>query len=396
MKVLVYYNELEFAPIGGPKGYLYGLQNGLKKVNSEDVEIIFLHDENVQKPRPLVNFGKKTNNFFLRKIASLFHIYYHHKSLMCIMNSQKEPSVNIDEFDAIHFHETKNLYQCRDRLRNYKGIVILTSHSPQPLSNELIEEANGLELLMYGKEYKSLIEMDRYAFENADIILFPCVGADDAYVHQWSEYEKIREKRKERYRYLVTGTTPAQVKTNKKDIRNKLGIPQDAFVVSYVGRHNKIKGYDRLKRIGRQFLERHENAYFVVAGREQPLMGLRHPRWIEIGWTDEAHSYVNASDVFLLPNRETYFDLVTLEVLSIGTYLLISDTGGNRYFKKFKDAGISFFENEQDALEELERNYEMTVDERMKMREHNMQLYNKNFTTEIFAKNYVKFYKSLK
>lgn len=395
MRVLVYGNELEFAPVGGPKGYLYGLQNGLKMVDSEDVEIKFLHDENIYKPNALVRYGKNTNNFLAKKIASLFHIYYHHRRLMRIMNSYIEPSVNLDEFDAIHFHATRDFYQCRNSLKSYKGIVILTSHSPQPLSNELIEEASKLELLLFGKEYQSLIEMDRYAFEHANIILFPCEGADEAYCHQWSEYEKIRAQRKERYRYLVTGTTPAQVKTNEIDIRKKLGIPQDAFVVSYVGRHNKIKGYDRLKLIGKQFLEKHENAYFVVAGREQPLTGLCHPRWIEIGWTNEAHSYVNASDVFILPNKETYFDLVTLEVLSTGTCLLISDTGGNRYFKKFKDVGISFFKDEKEALKELESNYNMPESERQRIKKNNINLYNRNFTTEIFAKNYVEFYKSL-
>ncbi|MEZ3486157.1 MAG: glycosyltransferase family 4 protein [Lachnospiraceae bacterium] len=395
MKILVYGNELEFAPVGGPKGYLYGLYNGLKMVDSSDVEISFLHNKDIYKPSALVSYGKNTNNFFAKKIASLFRIYYHHRRLMRIMNSYIEPSVNLDEFDAIHFHATRDFYQCRDKLKNYKGIVILTSHSPQPLSNELIEEASKLELFLFGKEYKSLIEMDRYAFENADIILFPCEGADEAYCHQWSEYEKIKAQRKERYRYLVTGTAPAQVKTDEIDVRKKLGIPQDAFVVSYVGRHNKIKGYDRLKQIGKQFLEKHENAYFVVCGKEQPLTGLRHPRWIEIGWTNEAHSYVNASDVFILPNKETYFDLVTLEVLSTGTYLLISDTGGNRYFKKFNDVGISFFNDEKEALEVLECNYGMSECERQKMKNNNIQLYSRNFTTEIFAKSYVEFYKSL-
>ena len=42
-------------------------------------------------------------------------------------------------------------------------------------------------------------------------------------------------------------------KVNREDFRKKYGIPDNAFVISYAGRHNEIKGYADLKRLGELF-----------------------------------------------------------------------------------------------------------------------------------------------
>ena len=43
-------------------------------------------------------------------------------------------------------------------------------------------------------------------------------------------------------------------------------------------------------------------------------------------WTNDPHSLINASDMFILPNKETYFDLIMLEVLSMGKIVLATNT----------------------------------------------------------------------
>ncbi len=72
--------------------------------------------------------------------------------------------------------------------------------------------------------------------------------------------------------------------------------------------------------------------------------------WIEVGWTDDTYSYVNASDLFILPNRETYFDLALLETMSLGRSALISRTGGNKIFEGMEDRGIYTFGSEDEAV----------------------------------------------
>lgn len=42
-------------------------------------------------------------------------------------------------------------------------------------------------------------------------------------------------------------------------------------MISYVGRHNEIKGYDALKEIGKHLLDANDSAYVFIAGTEGPL-----------------------------------------------------------------------------------------------------------------------------
>lgn len=395
MKILIYHSESYLAPIGGPSGYLFGLMSAVNKLNEENISICLLPASSTGAKENVRQQSKKIKSKVLKSFLGLYRSYKTAKSIACILYRTKKPPVDLNQYDVVHFHSTRDFYLVRDYLKEFRGKTVITSHSPQPLSHEIAESLSPFWKFVYGKKLEVLIEMDRYVFENADYILFPCEEADEPYIHEWPEYAHIKDKRRSVYRYVPTGSNPAKVLTDRKSVRSNLGIPEDAFVISYVGRHNKIKGYDRLKEIGEAFLSKHSDAYIVVAGREEPIRRLNHPHWIEIGWTNEPHSYVNASDVFILPNRETYFDLVMLEVMSIGKISLISNTGGNKYFHKFPDAGILYFDSVSDAVEKLEVIYKMSKDKIAKQEEINRKIFSENFTTDIFARNYVELYKSL-
>ena len=138
-------------------------------------------------------------------------------------------------------------------------------------------------------------------------------------------------EKKKKHRYMPTGIVGCKAKVNREDFRKKYGIPDNAFVISYAGRHNEIKGYADLKKLGEKLLA-DKNVYFLIAGKEEPMTGLKNDHWIEVGWTNDPHSLIAASDVFVLPNHETYFDLILLEVLSLGVPVVMSRTGGNKYF----------------------------------------------------------------
>lgn len=391
MKVLIYYNINNLAPIGGPSGYLYGLKQSLKELNDTDIVIDFLqgNKSNNKIKKNLVNHK------VLTKLLKVYRSINKIKTINKILTRQEVANLDLNQYDIIHFHTTKDYYCLRSELEKYKGKIVLTSHSPQPLSEEYIDSLTKIESIFIGKKIKNLIKMDEFAFENADYIFFPCEFADEPYIHAWRTYQLIKDKRINNYRYILTGTKRATIETSRDKIRKQYNIPEEAFVISYVGRHNKIKGYDRLKLIASEVLQRYPDSYFLVAGREEPLKGLNHPRWIEVGFTNEPHSFVNASDLFVLPNRETYFDLVMLEVLSIGKYSLISNTGGNKFFHKYSDVGIEFFDTEEEAISKIENIYRMKKETKQKKEEMNKRIFEENFTTEIFARNYIELMKTI-
>lgn len=387
-KVLIYMKEEDLKPVGGPRGYLYNLKKGLDKLNQKQVEFIKnksirsrYHDIYDKLPRTL-------KQYYREKIKILSY-----KKLLD--ETPNRSSYHLEEYEMIHFHSTTDIYKVKDTLKNYRGKVLLTSHTPKPNYLEIYEDGiTERERKKYGKYYEKLKAVDEYAFNRADYIIFPCEEAEEPYYNEWKEYKKIKEKNKKKYRYILSGTQRCKANICREEIRKKYNIPEDAFVISYVGRHNEVKGYDLLKEIGKEILN-YENVYILIAGNEGPLYAIKNKKWIEVGWTNDPHSVIASSDLFVLPNKETYFDLILLEVLSLGIPVLISQTGGNKYFNKFQSKGIKYFNNKEQAIEKIKKIVNMDKEELKKIGKSNEKIFEENFTCEIFAKNYIKLINSL-
>ena len=387
MKTLIYLEESKLAPKGGPYAVGYYIQQELLRQNQKDVE--FIKDSNV----PLV--PRKVSTNFMRFVQNCWRIYNRYKRFKRLFSGKGIPKVDINQYDVIHFHKTIDMLECRSALNHFKGKVILTSHSPVPLSKEFYDEY----LLPFERKYmksfySKLITMDEYAFQRADFIHFPCEEAEDLYLNNWSEYKAIKQKRKEHYRYIPTGIPSAMPKRSRDEVRKELNMPKEDFCISYVGRHNAVKGYDKLKEMGENLLS-DEHTWFTIAGREEPLHGLPNKRWIEIGWTNDAHSYIAASDVFVLPNKETYFDIVMLEVLSLGKIVVASRTGGNKYFERIKPNGVFLYDTIDEAVVILKKIKSMDSSERARLGNLNKEMYERYFTDKVFVENYLKFIQSL-
>lgn len=387
MKTLIYLEDSKLAPKGGPYAVGYYIQQELIRQNRLDVD--FIKDSSDSRS------AVKITNKFMQFVQNCFRIINRYKRFKKLFRGEGVAKVDLSQYDIVHFHKTIDMLECKRSLENFKGKVILTSHSPVPLSKEFYDEY----LLTFERKimkgfYSQLIKMDEFAFQRADYILFPCEEAEDPYLNNWQEYATIRQQRKACYKYIPTGIPAAKPKRERSEVRKELGIPEDDFCISYVGRHNAVKGYDNLKEIGDKMLA-DKHVWITVAGREEPLHGLDNEKWIEIGWTNDAHSYIAASDVFVLPNKETYFDIVMLEVLSLGKIVVASRTGGNKYFEKFKPNGVFLYDTIEEAESYLKRIQSMSMSERQKLGDLNKKMYNENFTDKVFVERYYQFLKSI-
>lgn len=379
-KLLIYYPEKELKPKGGPAGYLYNLKAGIdewKEKNQLDIDISFYNnmpssiENNAQLrkriPKRILEFRRALNDAtFLKKRFPIDKTMF--------------------EYDMIHFQSAEKMYLCRDFLSQYQGKVILTSHCPCGIYKERIDKLNPVDYKLMKKQIDKLEELDRYAFERADYIIFPCEDAEEPYFNTWPNYPMVRNG--EKYRYMPTGIARCRAKIEREEYRKKYGIPEEAFVVAYVGRHNEIKGFGDLKMIGEAVLS-DPNTYFLIGGKEEPIKGLNHKRWIEVGWTTDPYSLVAAADVFVLPNQETYFDLVLLEVLSLGIPVVLSDTGGNKYFKKYGKAGLKYFRTIEDGVSAINEFKNMPSEERQLAGKELLDLCESEFSVREFAKRYI-------
>lgn len=385
--VLIYMNQNLLTPTGGPSGYNFVLKQELDKTGDKHIHFLDLPVSALNKYN---HVGRELKGTWFGDFLKLFKDFYKYFKILYI---KQKPPIDLTQYDAVHFHTSIAMYQVRESLKDYKGKVIFTSHAPSVLYKELISALTEWEQKHMNWFYGSLEHCDEYAFNRADYIIFPCEGAEEPYSHTWDKYDEIKTRRASSFRYLLTGTNKRTAKMSREEVCKKFKIPNDAFIISYAGRHNKLKGYDLLKDIGEKVLSENPNAYFLVAGVEDPIKGIDHERWIEVGWTNDPHSLIAASDVFVLPNRETYFDLIMLEVLSLGTIVVASNTGGNKHFKNNK--GVLLYDDINNAIQRLNEVYCMDKDSRRQIGLENENLFDNFYSSETFATNYVNLIKSL-
>lgn len=356
MKILIWDYPINLKNSGGPAGYLYNIAEYLK-TSGEVHEIVFLKDLLGIPNNPLTNHLKYAKQLALVnkidkfKIWDVVNTFRKSKVWSRVYNPELFKHIDFNQFDIIHFHVSYHVLASREALKEYKGIKVLTTHAPQPLSEEFCTFPalyNRLNIRLF----KRLRVKELEAWQSINYLMFPVPQATEVYFRD-TNLKNFILKNPDKLCYC-----PSALKSTIEDgygfkIQEKLGIPKDAFVLTYIGRHNVIKGYDQLLKLGEKLLDEYPNLYVVVAGNQQPLSGLKHKRWIELGWINYGQQLMNQSDAFILPNKETYFDLVALEVLRAGTPIILSETGGNRYFKTLPNESTKgmFFYDYSNPLE---------------------------------------------
>lgn len=393
MKVLIWKKEKDLSNCGGDTGYLWNLNFFLKKENIKEIEFI---DEKFVKRDLIKRLEKRKNeikNFFVSSLVEK----QKNELVYSLKRDMKINKEYLNKFNFIHFHSSKELYKNLENLKNINPKIILQSHSPELQSMENLEKEIGLKNLEKDSEFiETYKEYDYKSFKRADYIIFPCEEAMEPYLKDKKMKEILDEKR-EKINFIPTGLIEKYEIKNDEYFYKKHNIPKDATVISYIGRHNKIKGYDLLVKVGEKILKKYKDIYFVIAGKENnDIPKPSNSRWIECGWTNEGLKIMRNSDLFILPNRETYFDLIFLELLSQNTTILCSYTGGNKYFEKYKSNKIKFFEGENtdDLIKKIDELYPLL--KKLKKEEDNLKIFKENFTIDEFGKNYLKLLKNLK
>lgn len=377
MRVLIYWPEIDLKPTGGPSGYLCNIKEHL--LGDEDIDFSFLQAES------FFNTNASGIPSSLRRLLSAM------KWASFYGNCKELKIEHIDSYDAIHFHRTIDLYRCKTELEGYKGKVVLTSHTPSASFVEIVSGIAPVYRTIFKRGLELLKKVDEFAFDRADILIFPCESALEPYAHTWPNFDEVYRRNASKFCYIPTGIKPCSLNKTPNEIRKKYSIPEDAFVLAYVGRHNIVKGYDSLVRAGRAILDRFSDVYVLVAGKEEPIKGLEDPRWIEVGWINTPHDLIGASDAFVLPNKETYFDLILLEVLSLGKPVILTNTGGNKYFKQFETNDLFYYGKEEELISQLDALVNRrNRDKKLLVSENNKQIFFENFTADIFFEQYKK------
>lgn len=372
---------------GGPSGYIANLKSAIQQ-SPNPGEIVFVTATDLTSTL-------KRRRFLGHVLCSLIMFPTIRRRLRNYITSKQRIFYRIlDKYDfkTITTHSVEDTIFIRQYIkhRNLKTILLQMSHSPQPPSQEIYEYAIASGDVEAKNKYEEAKKLEYDAFTAADMFIFPSPESVECYEKPLKYFNKLIKTRP--IQYVRTGCQP--LKTDKKctEIREQYGI-KTPFVITYIGRHNKIKGYDILQQIAKRVLKIRDDVTFLIGGRSQNIKPLNHPRWIELGQINPA-DVLAATDLFILPNRQTYFDLILLEVLSTGTPVIASKTGGNKTV--YKDTSIiTLYDDVQDCVEKIISFLDNPTCTKNSQSNKIKSAWQKNYSPQCFANNYFRMIKGV-
>lgn len=345
MKRVLIWDNFELKNTGGPSGYLYNLHKYLE--DNPESSICFLSDVAKQEcievesaPFRIFDEGGSICDKVMRVLKKGY--YY---AVGEWTEKMKHYDFDINRFDFVHIHRVPDVVPFLKAYPEYVGKVILTSHCPSAYVDERIISPwiRCLRPIALHNECKN--------YKSADVLLFPCYDAREPYEKN-KQIKRVFRKQEDKFEYAPSAIMDYVPRVNAEELYKNIGVPDNSFIVTFFGRHNEVKGYDILKSVGMRLMDKYPNLVFVCGGIG-PVSAPKHPRWIELGFVSNVADYLSGSDLYIVPNRDTYFDLSVLEILRSGTRVLLSNNGGNKYFKSVPSelsSGIDFFEIDDDSL----------------------------------------------
>ncbi|MCA8883464.1 MAG: glycosyltransferase family 4 protein [Rhodobacteraceae bacterium] len=293
---------------------------------------------------------------------------------------------------SLHAHTATDMVGA---LQHYSGqgpqrpLLIYTSHSPESWGKEVADQWRVRlpdQRDACARLERALRAIEAKAFRGSDVWIFPCAEALDAYLETVPEFHVWMQDRD--IRFMPTGTLPLQTTLDPDAAKSAFGLT-GATVVSFIGRHVPVKGYDLFRDAMMRLLHRHPGLVVLVAGAADGIAPPDHPRWIELGWFDRPGDVLMASDLFVLPNRRTYYDLVLLEALSVGVPVLATDTGGNRAVHALDPASLMLAAPDAEALEIRIEEAITNPDRRGGLSRAATAAYARHHSAEVFAQRYI-------
>jgi glycosyltransferase involved in cell wall biosynthesis len=127
----------------------------------------------------------------------------------------------------------------------------------------------------------------------------------------------------------------------KYEIRKSLGIREEAFVVTYTGRLVDYKGLPLLLRVWREVHAGYGESHLLLVGSggldmhncENALRDFVSEHGLDdcvsfVGSVDNVQTYLQASDVFVLPTEREAFGISLIEAMACGIPVIASRVGG--------------------------------------------------------------------
>jgi glycosyltransferase involved in cell wall biosynthesis len=183
----------------------------------------------------------------------------------------------------------------------------------------------------------------------------------------------------------------------KSIARKKLGLPEDAFVISFRSTpYSPYKGNEYIE----SALENIPNEMPVIiltfdrVGDLKKIRG-RFPL-LEIGWTDDSAliaTALSASDVFLMPSLAEAFGVMAIESMACGTPIIVSE--GTSLPDVVGDAGLVISQKDSAALTKAIMDLMNDEELRLRLGKNGVKRVLENYTLEKYTQSHITLYQEI-
>ncbi|WP_227498926.1 glycosyltransferase family 4 protein [Marinobacter sp. ELB17] len=215
-------------------------------------------------------------------------------------------------------------------------------------------------------------------------------------------YEFIPRKK---IQVIYNGISPLNrnaLETQK--VRDRLGIPQDAFVVGTVSRLDPVKNQSMMLRAFKEFFEHCPGSYLLMVGdgpdkekliRLSADLGISE-RTIFTGFINNPVNELSAIDVFLLSSLTEGTSMTLLEAMSLGIPSVVTDVGGNPEIVNHNVTGLVTKSNEKSEFASAITEIYKCRNKRKEISIAALEQFHDKFTRKKFVSDYLSIYHSVR
>ncbi len=129
---------------------------------------------------------------------------------------------------------------------------------------------------------------------------------------------------------------PSDTTPNKAELKKKLRIPQDSFIIITIAALEKNKGYESLIEAAKLVIEKNNNIYFIALGSgkhenelKQKVEALHiRENFLFMGFQTDVNLFLKISDLFVLPSKQEGLGSSILDAQAAGLPVIATHTGG--------------------------------------------------------------------
>jgi glycosyltransferase involved in cell wall biosynthesis len=370
---------------GGSSGYIANLRQGLIDTAAEAngaPPIIVEHPERESWMKSTMEITAKTLEQHTSWFSKIDEIELSPRQLEKLLAGNTK---------SVHVHTVTDALMSIQSLRAHgmQSIpIFFTNHSPEAFSKEFSDlwRERGFDAAKVDELQSAVRAVELRAFELSDAWIFPSIESMEGYHETLPGFTELSKKKDTRF--ILTGAVGLKSNLDRYQARAEFGL-LGKRVLAFIGRHNTVKGYNFLQSACMRLLTQDPDLIVLVAGKPEPFSPPIHPRWIELGWHPNPEHVLTAADLLVLPNERTFFDLVLLEALSLGTPIVASASGGNRTAKFINYDGMLLYR--RGSFEEFSTQISAVLNKnsyRQYLRRASKQTFERYFTHIDFARRY--------